>query len=204
MSSAPPDALAAETITLHTAPWTPDHGRSTSGHYQSVQKITASEGIELDRSSGVYVFDNLDEVDLALPSELKHRLLSFFDTYFVRGGRFYNCHRFALHMSGVELPADSDDSDLFEMIQPMVDEGSLHEGPLELGRMGVIGHKRGSRPTPLHSVIGLGESSRQCLQVRGIGGELAIDSYDNTLTAYGSDSGIPYPEFGMYVRKEKS
>jgi hypothetical protein len=194
-------AASSETITLHTAP---DRWLSfflSDQPYQRVLTVIETDGTEhASPAFDQYNPDDINRRELPSTPELSQRLADFFDTYLIsRRGRRYNCHKFALWMSGVEIPEVAGDSDWTEIAEPMMEDGTRHEGPLALGKMGIIGHKMGGHPRALHSVVGLGEDNPECLQVMGLNGYLGIDTYDHALELCMPDHGMPQPGFGLYA-----
>lgn len=192
----------SEVIGLHVA-------TESGWAYQRILRIIETDGTE---HTGSYVDqydpDDIEVLELPLTLDLSQRLTEFFDGYVAsEAGQGYNCHRFALWMSGIDIPV-AEDGYCTEIVTPVVDAGKRHEGFLRLGQMGVIGHKIDGESRALHSVIGLGEDRPECLQVMGVDGYLTIDTYDNILDLYcpdelyDPDCKIPNHGFGLYASRK--
>lgn len=144
-------------------------------------------------AAGAYDRDQATPETLAMPDHMAHKLISFFERYFANGrqpipttdgsrvaeGRVrdqYNCHRFGYWMRGSAVASRVE----FPEAPDFVTEGFAIQGGVPMGRHSVLG----TPGAAVHSVVGLGRDSDECLQVLSTGGFMGIDTYQHILDHY--------------------
>jgi len=199
-----------EAVTLHVVPSTwverfthmqEPYSRVVGVDIADGQTIWVSPSQTGDRASE---YKQADTQERAIPLDIIHaqRLVAFFDRFMSYGSRtneHYNCHRFAVWMTGTEQPTQ--DPTGFEQAQKIMEAGRTLEGPLRLGEHGIFGGKKDSTFTPDHSVIGLGEDRDDCLQVISTNGHLAVTTYHSIERFYNdaAEGWRGLSNYGMYV-----
>jgi hypothetical protein len=126
----------------------------------------------------------LEAIELDTPQIFNERLVSFFERYFhnrVKGDRF-NCHRFALWMTGSDDVARKGDLRNSNRLIETIKEGRIADNGLATGQLAVVGMEGKGllqrRYKALHSIVGLGsvETTQQCIHVQGCEGALMVTS----------------------------
>lgn len=121
------------------------------------------------------IVGDIEERVIPFGSEYIERMAGFVDR-FLLGGVTYDCHTFAFTMAG----EDVDHVSAPERARSLVRSGMQHREFLALGQIGTIGGfnlVEGRRPTPDHSIFGLGSGLDLCLEVNRINGQVGLNRY---------------------------
>lgn len=129
---------------------------------------------------GNYDRDDTSHATITLSAMLHKRLSDFFEVHFTDPTLDqwkYNCHYFAASMVDPDDAHRFAPSDHVEAVREVMRKMTLRPDStsLELGRRAIIGAYT-DQPMPAHSIIGLGESYDDCLQVIAWGGHLGLAS----------------------------
>lgn len=200
----------SEALTVYTIDATyvtPEHYLARP--YERIVGVKAEENQTLWASQrhtlpveGRYTRTDVEERHLALTPELNDRFIKFFKRFMVNGipaGDDYNCHRFAKWMTGDNAQKEGlnykDAVDFMKI-------GTLSDRRLKLGELGIFGAVAGGLPVHLHSVIGLGQKSSDCLQVFSAQGHVGITSYDNVKDFFGRSVSLLIEDYGLYATQQ--
>lgn len=187
--------------------------RPTTTPYKRVVGMSVGDGMPQEmwtparnrNTLEVYTPSDVDMLEIEATERFASRLSSFFSKYFVEGPKqppqpeipgvayefnperyLTNCHRFGYWMRGsavAQLDALPDAPDF------IVQDGIKSKPNFQLGQHAVLGSG-----AAVHSVVGLGLDTEDCIQVLGTGSNLGIDTYENTLAYYdpGQKKGFAY------------
>lgn len=180
--------------------------RPTATPYRRVVGISVGEGMPQEKwtparnrnTLEVYSPSDVDMLKIDATERFASKLFSFFSKYYVEGPNqppqpeitgipyeydperyLTNCHRFGYWMRG---SAVAQFDPLPEAPDFVVQEGIKAQPNFPLGKHAVIGSG-----AAVHSVVGLGRETEDCIQVLGTGSNLGIDTYQNTLSYYDPD-----------------
>lgn len=144
-----------------------------------------------------YSLDEATDELITLPHDTGQKLGRFFSRFFVEQPRIRigsnpedrqaestNCHRFGYWMRGV-LAAEG--FDIPDEPNHIVDMGRAGR-QLKAGIHGVLGLRDDAAGygAAIHSVVGLGEDSNECIQVLASQGFMGIDTYTSVIDYYQS------------------
>jgi hypothetical protein len=146
----------------------------------------------------IYAASDAEVERLIMPDEVAQKIGAFFTRFFVDEPRIklgrhledqqvedYNCHRFGYWMRGVSA---AQRFELPEAPDHVVEMGRRALEPLPAGQHGVIGVRDDQLGygSALHSAVGLGQETEDCIQVLASDGFMGIDTYTSAIDFYQS------------------
>lgn len=204
--------IATETLPVYTVPstWTRPFHRPTEEPYKRVvgmpnngEIVWVDPDMTVD-PDGSYSPKDAEVTLIPSNPQFASRVVDFFSRYIAdcRGENLsvdsYNCHFFGLWMNG------GSNSNGRELRPPdeMVDGEPAGDRRLALGQRGVIGLKFRGHTAAIHTIVGLGIDSPDCIQVMAVDGHMGITSYESTMDHYYSPtyrSSPDHRDYGLYL-----